>query len=87
MQGVQAQAAEVHAMNRKNVVEKIMKAKMLLNGSVSASVRHADHCHLEADPDGYACSCGAEGRNNSAKAPRVSEALRELDEALDEMLR
>lgn len=73
-------------MNRKAAVEKIMRAKIMLEGGSNSHVRHSDSCHLEADPDAYSCSCGAEARHASSNAPRVFEAISELDEALEALL-
>lgn len=72
-------------MNKKFVVEKLMHAKIKLQGK-KIKVKHHDSCHLEADPDGWACSCGAEDHANLVN-PGMDEIISEIDAALDEVMR
>lgn len=66
-------------INKKIVVERIIRAKLRLESKKTVV------CHLEADPDGYACSCGEEARSKLIN-PALDDVIEDLDSALTELL-
>ena len=73
-------------MDRKRVAEKVMRAKIMLEGKKPRRAGHSDRCMIDLDPDYYGpCTCGAD-KVNAAANESFDPIIKVLDEALDALM-